>query len=141
MKPAVVLDTNVLIAALRSRRGASHRLLTLVGRGRFEIELSVPLVLEYEEAAKRSARRAGLSHGDIDDVLNYLCRVGRHHAVHFLWRPVLRDAEDDMILELAVEAGAQFIVTHNVRDFDGAERFALRVIRPRELFESIGRAK
>jgi predicted nucleic acid-binding protein len=113
-------------------------MLTLVGQGPFDIELSVPLVLEYEEAAKRAARRIGLTHGDIDEVLDYLCRVGRHHEVHFLWRPILRDPEDDMILELAVEAEAQFIVTHNVRDFDGAGRFLPRVVRPHELLSLLG---
>jgi putative PIN family toxin of toxin-antitoxin system len=141
MRPTVVLDTNVFVSALRSRRGASHRLLKLVGRGKFDVALSVPLVLEYEEATKRQSRRIGLNHADIDDVLDYMCRVGQHHAIHFLWRPQLRDPEDDMVLELAVEAAAQIIVTHNVRDFAGAERFAVRVVRPQEFLEMIGEAR
>ena len=141
MKPSVVLDTNVFISALRSKQGASHQLVRLIGKGRFDVELSVPLVLEYEEAAKQQSRQLGLSHADIDDVLDYVCRVGRHHRVHFLWRPQLRDSEDDMVLELAVEAQAEFIVTHNIRDFAGAERFDVRVIRPQELLRMIGEAK
>jgi putative PIN family toxin of toxin-antitoxin system len=141
MTPTVVLDTNVFISALRSSRGASHQVLRLVGRNKFDIELSVPLVLEYEEAAKRQSRQLGLTHADIDDILDYLCRVGRHHAIHFLWRPHLRDPEDDMVLELAVEAEAEFIVTHNVRDFAGVESFGLRVIEPQELLAIVGESK
>jgi len=141
MTPAVVLDTNVFISALRSKRGASHQLLRLVGKGKFEIELSVPLVLEYEAIAKRQSRQLGLSHADIDDILDFVCRVGRHHAIHFLWRPRLRDPGDDMVLELAVEAEAEFIVTFNIRDFSGAQDFGVRAIRPQALLEMVGEKK
>ncbi len=82
MKPRIVLDTNILIAALRSRNGASFRVLQNVGRGRFEIILSVPLVLEYEDVAKRTARMVGLGDEDVDDILDYMCRVGEHIGAH-----------------------------------------------------------
>ena len=140
MKLAVVLDTNVFISALRSKRGASHQVLRLVGKGKFEIELSVPLVLEYEATAKRQSRQLGLSHADIDNILDFVCRVGRHHAIHFLWRPQLRDPGDDMVLELAVEAEAEFIVTFNIRDFSGTQDFGVRAIRPQTLLEMVGEA-
>lgn len=130
MTLSVVLDTNVLISGLRSRRGASHRLLELVGTPEFLLNLSVPLVVEYEDVAKRQARALGLSHQDIDDVLDYLCSVGEHREIYFLWRPVLRDPRDDMVLELAVEAGCDFVVTHNLRDFAGIEKFGVRAISP-----------
>ena len=84
-----MLDTNVPIAALRSRRGAAFRLLALVGRGHFEIAVSVPLVLEYEAAAKRHARLAGLTGGEIDDVLDYLVSVADRRPIFVLWRPYL----------------------------------------------------
>ena len=135
----VVLDTNVLIAALRSRRGASFRLLSLVGhRPEFKINLSVPLVLEYEDAAKRQSRALGLTHQDIDDVLDYLCSVASLREIFFLWRPFLRDPKDDMVLELAVEAGCDRIVTYNQRDFAGAEQFNLRVVTPKDFLQEIG---
>ena len=134
----VVLDTNVIVAALRSKRGASHRLLLLVGQGHFEINLSVPLVLEYEDVAKRTAAEVGLSDEDVDDVLDYLCAIGSKHPIHFLWRPVLRDPRDDHVLELAVEAGADVIVTHNVKDFAPAEQFDIRVLSPGEFLREIG---
>lgn len=69
-----MIDTNVFISALRSRRGASFKLLSLVGSGAFEINLSVPLILEYESVAKRSKHLISLDTEDVDDVLNYLCK-------------------------------------------------------------------
>ena len=136
----IVLDTNVLVAALRSRNGASFVLLSRVGTpdAGFELNLSVPLVFEYEDVLKREGRGAGLSAVDVDDVLDYLCAVGHHRRIFFLWRPVLRDPKDDMLLELAVEAGCHYIVTFNVRDFAGAERFGVKVITPREFLRTLG---
>jgi putative PIN family toxin of toxin-antitoxin system len=129
---SVVLDTNVLVAALRSSAGASFALFDMVGGNSFEINLSVPLVLEYEAVAKRQARELALSFEDIDDVLDYLCSVATNRVIHYLWRPILRDPKDDLVLELAVESGADFIVTHNVRDFSGAERFGVRIATPKK---------
>lgn len=134
----VVFDTNVLIAALRSRRGASFRLFSLVGTGRFDIALSVPLVLEYEGVANRLLPELGMSAGHVGDILDYLCSVAIHRPVFFLWRPTLPDPKDDMILELAVDAGAPVIVTFNKRDFVGSERFGVRVLNPREYLQEIG---
>lgn len=133
----VVLDTNVLISAMRSRHGASYRVLRLVGLGRFEIIVSVPLVLEYEAVAKRLAQAVGLSHDDIDVILDYLCSVADRRGIFFLWRPVLKDPRDDMVLEVAVEAGCDHIVTHNVRDFVGAEVFGISVVTPGAFLRSL----
>ena len=138
MRPRVVLDTNVLVAALRSRRGASFRLLTLIDTGRYETAVSVPLVLEYEAVAKRLLRAGGLTASDIDAVIDYVCSVASHHKIYYLWRPFLRDPNDDMVLELAVSSDASVIVTHNKRDFAGVDRFGLRVVSPREFLVEIG---
>ena len=134
----IVIDTNVLVAALRSRRGASYRLLSLIGDERFEINVSVPLVLEYEAAAKRLVGEIPLGEGEIDDILDYICAVARRWKVHYLWRPYLKDAKDEMVLELAVVAGCEYIVTYNRRDFAGVERFGLKVVTPKEFLEEIG---
>jgi putative PIN family toxin of toxin-antitoxin system len=136
--PNIVLDTNVLVAALYSASGAAHQLVQLIGTGWFEISLSVPLVLEYEEVAKRKADELGLSSAAIDDVIDYLCAVANRHEIHFLWRPVLPDAEDDMILEIAVVGQCDFIVTYNERDFRGAEQFGVQAITPPAFLEKIG---
>jgi putative PIN family toxin of toxin-antitoxin system len=138
MSPRIVIDTNVLASALRSSRGASHRLLMRVGGSDFEIALSVPLVLEYEDVVKRMPEVTGLSDGDVDDIIDYLCSVAHLQEIHFLWRPVLRDSRDDHVLELATEAGCSIVVTHNVRDFAGSERFGVTAITPGEFLRSIG---
>jgi predicted nucleic acid-binding protein len=115
----IVLDTNVVYSALRSREGASFRLLGLVGTGRFEINLSVPLVLEYQDICLRLVGpSSALTADDVDAVIDYLCRVGNHRAVYYLWRPALSDPQDDMVLELAVASQAD-VVTFNVADFRG----------------------
>ena len=125
-----VLDSNVLVAGFRSRRGASFRLLELLRAGRFEIAVSVPLALEYEAELVRHARVLGLPRHEADGLVDYLCRVAHHQESYFLWRPALTDPRDEFILELAVAAACDAIVTHNVRDFRGASRFAPHVMLP-----------
>ncbi|NTW29230.1 MAG: putative toxin-antitoxin system toxin component, PIN family [Coriobacteriia bacterium] len=138
MATRIVIDTNVFVSALRSSQGASHRLLALVGGSEFEIALSVPLVLEYEDVAKRMSDAIGLSHEDIDDVIDYLCGVAHLQEIHLLWRPTLRDSRDDHVLELATEAGCEVVVTHNVKDFAGSKRFGVTAITPGEFLRRIG---
>jgi len=134
----IVIDTNVFIAALRSEHGASYRLLTLIDSGLFAANISVPLILEYEEVAKRMVGQIGLTPDDIDDVLDYICSVAKWRTVFYLWRPLLGDPQDDMILELAVVANCSYIVTYNQRDFQGAERFGIRVATPKAFLQGIG---
>ena len=136
--PTIVLDTNILEAAMRSRRGASFALLSQVGKGRFEIALSVPLVLEYEDVLMR---QAGIMNRDpiaVTDLLDYVCAVGKQQTIFYLWRPGLSDPGDDMVLELAVAANCTVIVTHNRRDFAGAARFGVRVLSPAEFLDELG---
>ncbi len=137
----IVIDTNVLVAALRSKRGASYRLLRLLGDRRFEINISVPLVLEYEKAARGMIRRGGLSARDIDDILDYMCAVAHHRKVFYLWRPLLRDPKDDMVLELAVAARCNFIITYNKKDFYGIQQFGIEALTPKEFLEKMGELK
>jgi predicted nucleic acid-binding protein len=134
----VVLDTSVLVAGVRSRQGASFQILSRVGTGAFDIAVSVPLVLEYEDALLRHAADAGLSPTDVRDLIDYLCSVARPQDIFFLWRPLLRDPADDMVAEVAVAAGCEAIVTHNRRDFVGVERFNVHVWSPAEFLKKIG---
>ncbi len=134
----IVIDTNLIVSVLRSKRGASFRLLRLLGDSRFEISVSVPLVIEYEKAAKGTVRRGGLSSREVDDILDFICAVARHRKIYYLWRPLLRDPKDDMVLELAVAGGCDFIVTYNQRDFIGAEEFGIGVLTPKEFLHRIG---
>lgn len=137
----IVIDTNVFIAALRSRRGAAYKLLSLIGSDKFQVNVSVPLVLEYEDAAKRMLDDISLTAADIDDILDYLCAVANHKTIFYLWRPVLRDPKDEMVLELGVSARCDFIVTYNKRDFAEAEQFGLRVVTPQAFLTEIGELK
>ena len=138
MNPLIVIDTCVLISALRSRNGASYRLLSLIDSQKFTFTLSVPLVLEYEAVAKRMSRSLGLTHTDIGDIIDYVCTIGKHRQVHYLWRPSLKDPGDDFVLELAVESECDFIVTHNIKDFKDINKFKVRAITPQELLQNIG---
>ena len=134
----VVLDTNVLEAAFRSRRGASFAVLSFVGTGRFEIAVSVPLVLEYEEVLLRRASEPERTEASVRDLLDYLCSAGKRQPIFFRWRAMLPDPSDDMVLELAVAAGCDAIVTHNRRHFRGVHQFGVRVVSPAEFLEEIG---
>jgi predicted nucleic acid-binding protein len=127
----LVLDTKVLVGATRSSEGASFLVLEELARElRLRICVSVPLVLEHGTALKRTPE---LGPGAAERLVDYLCDVEDKREIYFLWRPFLRDPKDEMALEVAVEAGAEAIVTHNVRDFDGVEdRFGIRVLRPGE---------
>ena len=133
----IVIDTNVLVAALRSRRGASFKLVSVLPSDEFSIAISVPLVLEYEDALKR-LQSSAITKQDIGDFVDFLCKIGHHQEIFFLWRPFLPDPFDDHVLEVAVAAGCDAIVTYNKRDFKGIERFGLRVLDPREFLLEIG---
>jgi putative PIN family toxin of toxin-antitoxin system len=136
--PQVVIDTNVVIAGLRSRRGSSFLLLTLVGAERFDIHLSVPLVLEYQEVLSRELSNLYVNGADVESLIEFHCSVAMKHQIFFLWRPYLRDPKDDMVLELAVAAGCDSVITHNTRDFIGIEKFGIRAITPAEFLKDIG---
>jgi len=138
MVPTIVIDTCVLIAGLRSARGASYQILQRIGSAEFNLSVSVPLVLEYEAVAKEHARDLGLTFGDIDDLLDYICSVADPRAIFYLWRPFLPDPRDDLVLELAVEANADCIVTHNRRDFAGAEQFGIKIVSPGAFLRQLG---
>jgi len=134
----VVLDTNVLVSALRSKRGASHRLMRLIGDARWQVIISVALVLEYEAVALRHCASLGIRASVATDIVDIFCAAGRQSPIHFRWRPLLRDPGDEFILDLAVAGQCQFIVTHNKRDFEGVEQFGTRAVTPREFLAIIG---
>jgi predicted nucleic acid-binding protein len=137
-QPTVVLDTNVLEAAVRSRLGASFAVLSRVGTGSFDIALSVPLVIEYEAVLMRQTDRLGQRATVSADIIDYLCAAGKRQSIYFLWRPCLPDPRDDMVLELAVAAGCDAIVTHNRRDFVPARQFGVRIVTPAHFLAWIG---
>ncbi len=139
--PDIVLDTNVIIAALRSKRGASYKLLSLVGTHQFEIHDSVALILEYEDVIQRHREGLGLSNKEVSIFIDTLCSMAHHHKIYFIWRPFLTDPKDELVLELAVSAQCEYIVTHNIKDFRGTEKFSIRAITPKEFLQIIREVK
>lgn len=128
----IILDTNVLVAGLRSSLGTSHRLLQLIANGQVQLHISMPLIAEYDEILQRE-----LPHIAHNDVVYYICQVAVKHKILYLWRPFLKDADDDFLLELAVKSSAS-IITWNVKDFKAADKFAIQVITPKDLLIELG---
>lgn len=135
----VAVDTNVFVTALRSQLGASYKLLSLIDQEIFQLNLSVPLVLEYEEVAKRMIGEIALSEKEIDDILDFVISRSNHWYIFYLWRPQLKDPSDDMVLELAVTAGCQYILTYNINDFKGSEKFGIEAVTPKAFLEMAGK--
>ena len=108
---------------------------------KFEFHLSVPLVCEYESVLKRAELGLAWTIQEIDELLDIICALGTKHDIWYLWRPLLQDAADEFIAELAVTAQADAIVTHNVRDFGSVEKFGIKVLTPKEFLHKIGEAK
>lgn len=134
----IVIDTNVIISALKSRNGFSFKLLSIIDDKRFRVFISVPLILEYEDVIKRSESQIKLSFTEISDILDYICLIAEQRKIFYLWRPFLKDPKDDMILELAVESECDYIISFNKKDFKKIEKFNLEVITPKELLRKIG---
>ena len=140
--PEIVIDTNVLVAALRSNRGASFKLLCIVGQNKFNMNISVPLLIEYEDATKRLIGKIALKEKYIDHILNYICSVSTHRKIFFLWRPFLKDSKDDLVLELAVSSKCYSIITYNKKDFSRVQKhFGIQILTPKEFLKKIGEIK
>ena len=136
----VVLDTDIIVTALRSATGGSNAVLREAAYGRITPLVTPALFLEYEAVLKRPEQRLvhGLGLRDVDRFLSALAAACEAVEVSFQWRPQLSDANDEMVLETAVNGQADALITHNVRDFvKGAERFGLRVLRPGEFLKEL----
>lgn len=133
----VVFDTSVLVAAARSRRGASNALLLRLPNASFEPAISVPLFVEYEAVLLRSENLANREVATVELFLDFLLSVSHLQDVFFAWRPALPDPDDDFILELAVAASCRYIVTHNLRDFIGSEKWGITAITPSDFLKLI----
>ena len=129
----IVFDTNVIVSALRSNKGASFQLVSRFRKLPIDICISVALVLEYEAVLKRDGL-VPLTEMQVDIFLDILCNNTLHPKITYLWRPFLKDAKDDLVLELALNAGA-IIVTHNVKDFEGSESLGVKVLTPAQLID------
>ncbi|MEI7780420.1 MAG: putative toxin-antitoxin system toxin component, PIN family [Planctomycetota bacterium] len=134
----VVIDTSVLVAASKSRRGASFAIVSSIPSPHFEPCLSVSLYAEWLEALSRPENLPqGVTHDDVVGFVRYLASQSHLQEIYFLWRPFLKDSDDDMLLELAVAANCRVIVTHNVRDFVGVEKFDIVALAPGQFLRLI----
>ena len=130
----------MIVASRRSQRGASNRLVELIGIGRLQPLVTTALFLEYEEVLRRPEHRlaTGMSEQDVEGFLAAFASASEGVDVSFRWRPQLKDTEDELVLEAAVNGRADALITHNVRDFlDAARRFHLRVLLPREALKEL----
>lgn len=133
----VVLDTSVLISALRSRNGASFELLQRIGVPGWRLHISTALLLEYEDVARREAMAAWAKPERVEAVLQFIAANAMEHAISFRWRPFLSDPNDDFVLELAVSSGARYIITHNVRNFTGCDSFGIAAVTPGKFLHTL----
>ena len=136
----IVLDTSVVAAALRTRVGAGNAVLRLVATGELIMLATPPLFLEYEDVLKRPEQRLAnrLTIEEIDRFLAELAALIEPVELHFRWRPQVRDPNDEMVLEAAINSAADGLVTYNVADFRSAgERFHIPILRPGDLLRKV----
>jgi putative PIN family toxin of toxin-antitoxin system len=136
--PRVILDTNVLTAALRSKNGASYQLISSLFANKFKIAVSLPLYMEYLDVSLRpTVKPSGVSDADILDFVDEILQQAQTQNIYFLWRPWLKDEKDDMILELAIASQADYIVTFNLKDFRNIELFGIEAITPKDFLNLV----
>ena len=134
----VIFDTNVLVAALRSKYGASFQLLSMLPSAKFELALSLPLYMEYLDVLLRpTVKPVGVADADILDFIDEIIQHAQTQNIYFLWRPWLKDKKDDMILELAIASQADYIVTFNLKDFANIEHFGIEAITPKDFLDLV----
>ncbi len=132
-----VIDTCVLISALRSSTGASYEVLQAVRFGEIRIAVSVALVVEYEAVALRPGLVPDLSVEEVCTVIDLLCHLGHRQKIFYAWRPFLPDPNDDLVLELAASAGCPTIITHNTKDFRRSDSLKIEAITPAKALQLI----
>lgn len=135
----VVLDTNILVSALRSNAGPCHALLQAIPSKKFKPAISVPLYFEYQDVLHRPGLiPPAYTSQDIDHICDQFAAHSSSRLIHFLWRTLLPDPKDDLVLEVAVAAGASYIVTRNLKDFGPAASFGIQVVGPAQFIQLIG---
>ena len=134
-KLKIIIDTNVIVSAKLSKRGASYKLVSLLeNTDIFEIAISVPLFVEYEYALSK----LNFTQDEIDDYLGWISVNSNHKKIYYLWRPYLSDKKDDCVLEAALNSGSEFIITYNKNDFKNVEIFNIEILTPKEFLVLIG---
>jgi predicted nucleic acid-binding protein len=136
-----VMDTNVLVAGLRSLNGASHELLARLRVGGWTLVISNTVLGEYHEILHREAEVLGLEHDEADVYIDALCELAERFSPTTTWQPTANDPDDEAIIQLAREAQVLYLVTHNVRDVSRAAQFGVQVVRPAVFLEILRQTK
>ena len=142
----LVIDTNILLAAFLSQQGVSNKFLVWLFQNKKKCSVvSNALITEYEDVLLRKKNHTlykQLSKEDILAFIDDMCFISHHQKINFLWRPFLKDYKDDMVLETAFNANADYIITYNLKDFKNVhEHFNIKVITPKEFLKLIGELK
>ncbi|MES9901923.1 MAG: putative toxin-antitoxin system toxin component, PIN family [Sedimenticola sp.] len=134
----ITLDTNVILAALMSQSGASHRILNLVIEEKLNIALSTPVILEYDDVLKREEilEKLNLSEDQIEDVIDLLVLLADKHSIYFRLRPNLFDENDNLFVECAFMSNSHYMITSNSKDFKRGElkSYPFKVITPGDFY-------
>ena len=137
----VILDTNIVLVAMRSNTGASHRLLATIVHRRWQSIVTPALMYEYEDVARRPGAAPGLSAQDITNILDLIYRKSQRQFVWFSWRPLSSDPGDDAILEAAIAGRCDYVVSFNARHLWAVRDFGIEVLKPVDLLKLIGEIK
>lgn len=132
-----ILDTCVLVSALRSSTGASYEVLRAIRDGNINIALSVAVAIEYEAVALRPDLVPSLTEGEVKAVIDALCLLSHQQKIFYTWRPFLPDPDDDLVLELAAAADCQYVITHNLKDFKGSDSLNIQAVTPAQALQLI----
>jgi putative PIN family toxin of toxin-antitoxin system len=130
----IVVDTSVIVAGLRSNLGAAFRLLTMLNDPRWQVNVSVALVLEYEAVLKREQLESFVTRVEVDRLVDDICSFSNLRTVFYQWRPIARDPNDDFV----VDCQADFIVTYNLKDLQPATQFGIEVVTPKTFLQLVG---
>jgi putative PIN family toxin of toxin-antitoxin system len=134
----IVVDTSVVVAGLRSNQGAAFKLLTMLKDQRWQVNISVALIFEYEAVLKRSQIGIFVTPDGVDRLIDDICQFANHRSIFYNWRPTAQDVNDDFVIDLAVSCQADFIVTYNLRDLKPASQFGIEVVTPKAFLQVLG---
>ncbi len=134
----IVVDTSVVVAGLRSNQGAAFKLLTMLNDRRWQVNISVALIFEYEAVLKRSQIGVFITPDGVDRLIDDICQFANHRSIFYNWRPTAKDVNDDFVIDLAVSCQADFIITYNLRDLQPANRFGIEVVTPKMFLQVLG---
>jgi putative PIN family toxin of toxin-antitoxin system len=133
----IVIDTNVIISGVKSRRGASFKIISQLNQNLFRFHISPALLFQYEASLKHSDFKSVWSDEEIDEFLDLICFFGIKHNVLLRYRPLLPDANDEFVAELAINAHADHIVTYNVSDFEPLHKFGITALTPQSFLQRL----